>query len=83
MKKSYTRQAPRKIKTQIIKTARGAGIYRNYNLSIPASIAECIPAHIRFRPELTDEGILFRPVLKKERKMVAPSWATDSAEVGA
>lgn len=50
--------------------------FTNYSLTIPVQIAQKLPDTIRFTCELTDEGILFRPVAKAEDDAISlPSWA--------
>lgn len=43
-------------------------------LTIPAKMAAALPEECYFRPELTDEGILYRPVYVKARKGFLPGW---------
>ncbi len=45
--------------------------YRQFMISIPREIAELLPSGVEYVPELTDEGILFRPV-------TVPDWAKES-----
>lgn len=50
--------------------------FLNYSLTIPVQIAEKLPESIRFTCELTDDGILFKPVTKVEEDTIPlPSWA--------
>ncbi len=65
--------ASRRIKKRKTKTERGKGEYTIYSISIPESIATEIPDGMRFEPELTEEGILFRPVLPKKQPPI-PTW---------
>jgi hypothetical protein len=48
----------------------------NYSLTIPTTIARELPDEIRFYCELTDEGILFRPVEQGQgENLDLPAWA--------
>lgn len=40
-----------------------------YSITVPKDIAELIPDDTKFRVELTDDGILYKPV-----KTELPSW---------
>ena len=50
--------------------------FMNYSLTIPTTIARELPDEIRFYCELTDEGILFRPVEQGQGdNLDLPAWA--------
>jgi hypothetical protein len=50
--------------------------FMNYSLTIPTTIARELPKEIRFYCELTDEGILFRPVAHGQGdNLDLPAWA--------
>lgn len=65
--------AARRIKKRKTKTDRGKGEYTVYSISIPERVAIQIPEGMRFEPELTEEGLLFRPVLPKQEPPL-PKW---------
>lgn len=45
------------------------------SLTVPRVLADQVPAQTRFMPELTEEGILFRPIEKPEQNSInAPAW---------
>lgn len=61
--------------------SKGGAAFTNYSLTIPTPIAEKLPNDMRFECELTDEGILFRPVGAPDA-IDLPSWAkADEATV--
>jgi hypothetical protein len=45
-----------------------------YRLTVPPDLAEAIPNDQEFVPELTEDGILFRPVESAPEREV-PAWA--------
>lgn len=47
------------------------GMPKEYSLTVPAYMAELVPDDVRFVPEFTKEGILFRRV----DQVLPPSWA--------
>jgi hypothetical protein len=50
------------------------------SLAVPMEIAKLLPDDMRFTPELTDEGILYRPTRAITATSIeAPSWLKDSA----
>jgi hypothetical protein len=50
--------------------------FLNYSLTIPTNIARELPEDMRFYCDLTDEGILFRPVAEDEIDGAnLPAWA--------
>jgi hypothetical protein len=50
------------------------------SLAVPMEIAKLLPEDMRFTPELTDDGILYRPTRAITASSVeAPSWLKDSA----
>lgn len=51
---------------------KDGGVFWNYSLTIPAPVAEKLPQDMLFECELTEAGILFRPVQEAEE---LPSWA--------
>jgi hypothetical protein len=63
----------RRINKSKVKTDRGKGEYMVYSIGIPEKIAALLPEGIRFDPELTEEGLLFRPVLPKKEPEL-PIW---------
>src|SRR3982751_4327455 len=52
----------------------------NYSLTIPSPIALRLPRSMQFACELTDEGILFRPMSPEEEALALPDWATGEAD---
>lgn len=52
----------------------------NYSLTIPSPIALRLPRSMQFACELTDEGILFRPMSPEEEALALPEWATGEAD---
>jgi hypothetical protein len=52
--------------------------HKTYFLGVPWQIAEAVPGDILFEVELTDEGILFRPVTKVDAPLPEklPAWVT-------
>lgn len=48
-----------------------------YSLTVPPTIAEQVPKDVRFRCEVTDEGILYRAMRNEdpEPSAVPPKWA--------
>lgn len=48
----------------------------NYSLTIPSHIAEKLPKGMQFYCELTDAGLLFRPVPPDQEQVALPEWAT-------
>jgi hypothetical protein len=50
--------------------------YKNYSLTVPAEIAESLPADMEFVPKMTDEGILYQPItLVESAPRELPEWA--------
>jgi len=47
----------------------------NYSLTIPSHIAEKLPREMQFYCELTEDGLLFRPVPPDQEAVVLPPWA--------
>ena len=45
-----------------------------YRLTVPPDIAAVVPADTEFVPEMTEDGILYRPVTGRSEPPV-PSWA--------
>lgn len=52
----------------------------NYSLTIPAPIAEKLPEDMQFSCELTDEGLLFKPVSPDQETVVLPEWAANGTQ---
>jgi hypothetical protein len=48
----------------------------NYSLTIPTKIAEQLPTDMKFTCEVTNEGLLFRPV-ENEAPTELPAWASN------
>ena len=49
-----------------------------YHIGIPKEIAEALPRDLHYVAELTDEGILFRPVgLIQQKPVDIPAWAKE------
>ena len=46
----------------------------NYSLTLPGEIAQHVPDDIAFTCELTEHGVLYRPVVDQPRVTV-PAWA--------
>lgn len=49
--------------------------FTNYSLTVPANVAKELPDDVKFSCELTEDGILFRPVKPEEIETTLPSWA--------
>lgn len=49
-------------------------------ISIPNKLADILPEEVLFNVELTDEGILYRPVSTPALTLEAPSWVTGEGE---
>jgi hypothetical protein len=49
--------------------------FMNYSITIPSVIAEKLPNDMRFECELTDEGLLFKPVTGENVEL--PAWAAE------
>lgn len=45
-------------------------------LTVPAEVVRILPDGIEFTCELTEEGILYRPVEPEPERRGVPSWAT-------
>jgi hypothetical protein len=45
-----------------------------YRLTVPPDIAANVPEDTEFVPEMTEEGILYRPVTDRPQREL-PSWA--------
>jgi len=70
-----TDMSNRRIRKRKTKTTRGKKEYTIYSISIPEEIASRIPDDMVFKAELTEEGLLFRPILPKHaEKDVLPTW---------
>jgi hypothetical protein len=54
--------------------ARSGQAFINYSLTIPSHIAERLPEDMQFSCELTDAGLLFRPV-QPQIEVELPPWA--------
>jgi len=54
----------------------------NYSLTVPSHVGRELPADMEFYCELTDEGILFRPVAHREEAEALPAWASGSGGAG-
>jgi hypothetical protein len=52
----------------------------NYSLTIPSNIAEKLPKEMQFYCELTEDGLLFRPVPPESDQVVLPPWAVNGTE---
>lgn len=52
--------------------------FTNYSLTVPASIAEKLAPEMQFECEMTDAGILFRPVTAEVVEL--PAWAQAAAD---
>jgi hypothetical protein len=53
--------------------------HKTYQIGVPWQIAEVLPDHLEYEAELTDVGLLFRPVLTR-RPQSLPAWATGRPE---
>lgn len=76
-KKTNTRQ----IRSRKTTAQRGKGEYTVYTISIPEEIASKVPEGMRFKIELTEEGILLRPVLPQPEQPI-PSWCKNASGPG-
>lgn len=52
--------------------------YDAYTIGVPNEIAKVIPDDVRFMPELTSEGILYRAISPKDKSDELPEWASRS-----
>ena len=75
-------KAPRKkrqflvIRSRTFKTKRGKGQYNQHYLNLPDEIVQHVPEGTKFRPELTEDGILLRIIHPQEEPPInIPSWA--------
>lgn len=50
----------------------------NFSLTVPNHIAEAVPEGVVFEPEMTEDGILYRPVVAETVEKV-PAWAQPAA----
>lgn len=71
----------RRIRSRKTTATRGKGEYTVYTISIPEEIATKVPEGMRFKIELTEEGILLRPVLPEPSRPI-PSWCKDASSPG-
>jgi len=58
----------------------GPGQRKVYRLTVPPEIAEALPDDIAFAPELTEDGLLYRPVEGADDAPELPSWAKKPAK---
>lgn len=65
---------------KIRNSVAGPGQRKVYRLTVPPDIAEALPADVEFEPELTEEGLLYRPVDARAAKPDLPSWAKKPAK---
>lgn len=63
---------PYKITKAVVTTG-----HPNYKIAVPRAMAEAMPEGIHFAPELTEEGILYRPVRPSAEPITLPSWIDD------
>jgi hypothetical protein len=49
--------------------------YRYFKISVPREIAEALPEDLVYSCELTDDGILYRPVTQAIAITDLPEWA--------
>lgn len=52
--------------------------FSNYSLTVPPQIARAIPEGLQFSAELTDAGLLYKPVEKEE--VSTPAWVEKYAQ---
>ena len=75
-----------KIRKYMQGKSKGGGPYSHYSLTVPTNIAEQLPENMQFQIELTDDGILFRPIGQaRDIAELLPAWARpdeDSNEDG-
>ena len=62
------KQTKFRIKRSKVRTERGKGEYDLYNIRVPEEIAGALPADTVFTCELTEDGILYRPILETPRR---------------
>lgn len=55
--------------------------FTNYSLTVPAHVAKELPEDVTFSCELSEDGILFRPVAPQEAETTLPSWAKANGSV--
>lgn len=71
-------QTSRRIRKRTTKTVRGKKEYTIYSISIPEEIASRIPNDMLFKVELTEDGILLKPVMPAPPQPppapVLPTW---------
>lgn len=65
------------IRTYKLNRAVKDGQVSRYSLTLPAEIGAHVPTDLPFKPEFTDEGILFRPVTGDQvpESVDVPDWA--------
>lgn len=65
------------MKTFRLRIARRPGTDRisSVTLAVPLHLAELIPQDQEFVPELTDDGLLYRPAESPKIQEIAPTWA--------
>ncbi len=59
-----------KIRTNL--QAQGA---KGYSITVPKAVGDVLPPDQLYRMELTDEGLLFRPVEPDPQTTELPAWA--------
>lgn len=69
MKRTY------RIRRQAIKASENMGAHDVFALGLPTSIGNLLPADIEYACELTEDGILYRPV--SLTAVPVPSWAQE------
>jgi hypothetical protein len=53
---------------------------KTYKITVPMNIAEAIGLEQHFKPELTEEGLLYRPVPPPTEEVIKkPSWIKEKA----
>jgi hypothetical protein len=63
----------RRIRKRKTTSPRGKGEYTIYFISLPEEVADKVPNDMRFKVELTEDGILLKPIVPQPTPPL-PSW---------
>jgi hypothetical protein len=72
---------PYKIRTFTNGANRKGEPFRNHSLTVPSHLARLLPKGLEFHCQLTDDGILYRPVKPQRRHDddALPAWVDATA----
>lgn len=70
----------RRIKKRRVKGINGKPDYTIYSISVPERLALQVPEEMYLVAELTEDGLIFRPVLP-EKVIPAPTWCKKDVEI--